>query len=120
MKLIHVTINAEAMVAQEQQHYHLRDAEIKLTPEYQQLKRSERGPWLVRQLAQHRAELESWKGLCQLTNQVRQAVSIKAQAFNRLESQLRVHAKLFEAGIHAGATSPTSYTGDRIDPIDIH
>lgn len=119
MKLTRMSIDTNTMIERTKSNYHQRDAELKMSVPYQKLPRTEKGPWLAQQLAQERSELDSWIHLSRSLAEVREAVSSKAQTMNRLDSQLRAHAKLFEHGVRAGATSATAYTGADLDPVDV-
>ena len=119
MKLTRMSIDTHKMIERAKFACHQRDAQLKLSTSYQTLKRTEKGPWLQQQLVRERGELDSWISLSRALTQVCEAVTARAQTMNRIDSQLRTHAKLFEHGVRAGATSATAYTGADLDRIDV-
>lgn len=88
----------------------LKELQFKGTSQYEQMDRDKKSLWLTTTLEPDRLELERWNGLKRAVSEVQRAVNEKAQTMKRLDSDLRLQAKLFETRYGAGATSPVRPT----------
>jgi len=82
---------------------------------YKHLPRDEKTNWLQSQLNKDRELNERWAVLKRIVSEVKDAVTERAQTMKRLDSDLRLHSKLYESKGHTKATggsSPTAYTGN--------
>jgi len=97
----------------------LREKELKASDAYSEVARNERAFWLANQLADDKQATEEWKSLSTMVSTVKEAVAERAATMKRLDSDIRLHARLFEAGVAGGAKSPSSYTGGSTKEMDL-
>jgi hypothetical protein len=121
MKLTRVSIDANVLVGQTKQQLSTKERELKLSSDYRDKPRAEKTPWLEDQLSGLREDSENWLGLFRLVSEVKEAVGNRVSTMKRLDSDLRLHAKLYEEGVRAGATSPSAPTrgSKEIDEVDL-
>lgn len=98
----------------------LKIEELKASEECEALPRSKRNYWLQQKTVQAKEELNDWNHLNRLVSEVREAVSDRVQMMKRLDSDVRLHQKLLEAKVAAGATSPNSYTGSSERDLELN
>lgn len=97
----------------------LKSKQLKASEEYRELPTNEKGHWLANQLLDLEGDAEVWKTLSEVVSEVKKAITERVATVRRLDSDIRLHAKIYEARVAAGATSPSSYTGNQTDEIDI-
>jgi len=97
----------------------LKEKELKASDGYQEQERSARSYWVENQLSDLRQEAERWEILARMVSEVKEAVAERAGTMKRLDSDIRLHTKIYEARVAAGATSPASYTGHSTTEVDI-
>lgn len=119
MELTKISLNVTNMVGQGKALLRVRETELKETEEFKELSRHEKTAWLTSQLQDEREENEAWMLLYRMVSTVKDSVSDRAQTMKRLDSDIRLHAKLYEQGVASGATSPTSYKGSNTTEIDL-
>lgn len=104
-------------------HHGLLDLEgkkFKASPEYAAQPVAAKGHWLDNQLTSLRSEAERWSGLRRVVSEVKEAVGERTQTMKRLDSDLRLHSKLYEAKVLVGAMSPHATANRRTeDEINI-
>lgn len=111
MKLTMRSIEVHRVSSGQRRLLEMKERELKEGVEYAALAREEKGPWLGKNLQERRDEAERWNTLKRVVLEVKEAVSERAQMMKRLDSDLRLHSKLYEAKVAAGATSRRSFTG---------
>lgn len=119
MKITRITIEVRRVGSQTHSLHKLKERQLKGSDEYDNTPRSEKTLWLDNQLTEVREAAEEWRIMGQLVSEVKEAVGERAGTIKRLDSDLRLHTKIFEAKVAAGATSPTSFTGSSIEGLDI-
>lgn len=119
MQLTRYTMEIRRVGSQKASLHRLKERELKGSDEYEQLSRSEKSLWLGTQLEEFREAAEEWKMLGTLVSEVKEAVGERAGTIKRLDSDIRLHTKIYEAKVAAGATSPTSYKGSSTEELDI-
>lgn len=119
MKLTRISLEVKRVGSQKSSILRLKEREIRSSDEYHNLTREEKTPWLATQLETVREDAEEWKILGQLVSEVKEAIGERAGTMKRLDSDIRLHAKIFEAKVAAGATSPSSYTGNSTEEVEI-
>lgn len=98
----------------------LKSTQLKASEAYSEQPRGERAEWLQNQLREVSEQAETWGQLRTAVSQVKEAVADRAGTMKRLDSSLRLHSKLLESKIAAGATSPYGFTGGSTDEIDLN
>lgn len=93
--------------------------ELRASDEYSQVPLNEKAGWLENQLLLVDKEAGDWAEAEAIVLEVKRAISERAGTMRRLDSDLRLHSKLYEARVGAGATSPDSYTGNSTSEMDI-
>lgn len=83
--------------------------------------RDRKTAWLEQELQGLREEAEQWKLFKGVVSEVRKAVEERSQTMKRLDSSLRLHAKLIEMAPPEGRgpTSSNAYTGPKAGEVDI-
>lgn len=119
MKLTKLNIDVTKMSSQTQEQLKMKERELRLGEDYQGKKIQEKKAWLGEQLAPQFQAAENWSNLSRLVSEVKEAVGHRVSMMKRLDSDLRLHSKLFEEGVKAGATSPTSFTKGSTKEIDL-
>jgi hypothetical protein len=115
LKVTKQTGNAKSLLA-------LKERQAKDSPEYRAQTREHKSVWLANQLISEQDTAVKWAGLHRVVSEVKEAVAERAQTMKRLDSDIRLHAKLYETKVAAGAagaTSPTSYTGSESPELDL-
>lgn len=93
--------------------------DLRASDDYKQVPLNEKGQWLANQLADENKEAAEWKQLEDVVSEIRKAVDRQVGLMRRMDSDLRLHSKIYEARVAAGATSPGSYTGSSTEDINI-
>jgi hypothetical protein len=97
----------------------IKEKEAKASDDYANLPLNERAFWLENRHVALKEEASSWHQLANVVSEVKGAVAERVSTMKRLDSDLRLHAKIYEAKIAAGATSPSSYRGNNTREIDL-
>lgn len=97
----------------------LRLKELKASEQYADLPVNEKSYWLANQLQLQEEEAEKWSTIAHMVSEIRSAVGERAATMKRLDSDIRLHTKIYEAKVAAGATSPSSYTGNSTKDLDL-
>jgi hypothetical protein len=97
----------------------VRDREVRALEEYADLPTNEKGMFIEVKTKVARDEAEGWANLNRIVREIKDAVSERVAVMRRLDSDLRLHAKIFEQRSHAGATSAASYKGNSTKEMDI-
>lgn len=87
----------------------LKEGDFKSSDEYEEIARSKKRAWLREQLGKLTENAERWMQLRRAVSEVREAVGERSQTIKRLDSDLRLHARLYEARVAAGATPRLSF-----------
>lgn len=119
MKLSRISIETTRILQSNKAHHSLKEKRLKATEDYRKTHVTEKGAWLADQLRDEEESILSWQQLHSLVSEVKEAVAERASTMKRLDSDLRLHSKLYEAGVAAGATAPTSFTGSSTAELDI-
>lgn len=119
LKLTRAQIELQQLFSTTKSHLTMKEREFKESDEYKEESRESKTTWLGNQLQSIVDQHEQVKTTLSMVSEVKKAVSDRAQMMKRLDSDLRLHSKLFEAGVIAGATSPSSYTGDQTDEVEL-
>jgi len=119
MELTHLAIRVHRRYFAEKSLFELRERKYKYSPEYRNLPRDEKKGWLYEQITEQEATTESWRVLKMVLEEVRQAVSNQIGTMNRLNSDLRLHAKLYDTKVALGAVPRPTFDGKE-DGIDIN
>lgn len=91
----------------------IREAEVQLDPKTDDVKpMAKRDAHIRLRTLGPREEKRIWKGLDAVLREVREDVSRRAELIRRLDSDLRLHQKLIEAKITAGAMGFAELLGD--------
>lgn len=90
----------------------LKEIGLKDSDEFQELERARKSPWLENQLRDLKEEAQRWLQLRRLVLEVKEAVGDRVGTMKRLDSDLRLHTKLLEAKVAAGATARNPMKGD--------
>jgi len=85
--------------------------ELKLSEPYKDEPRITKTPWLDQQLSERRAEVEKWTDLSFVVSEVKEAVNERQGTMKRLDSDLRLHSRLFETKVASGAIARPSFDG---------
>jgi hypothetical protein len=78
---------------------------LKADPSYVSNSREERGHWLDLQLGVEKKEDLIWQDIKRTVSTIREVLGDRVQTIRRLDSDLRLHQKLFEAKVASGAVS---------------
>lgn len=119
MKIARLSIEVRRASGAAQSLLKLKHRQFKGSVDYQDLPRDEKSLWLEDQLSDYQEDHEGWKLLQSMVSEVKEAVADQANVVKRIDSDLRLHSKLYEQKVAAGATSPDSYTGNNTDEIEI-
>jgi len=103
MELTRVAIQVTPMALNTKSLLDLKEEDLKASDDYEQIQRSKKRAWVREQLGDLPADAERWMNLKRAVLEVREAVGERAQTIKRLDSDLRLHARLYEAGMAAGA-----------------
>lgn len=120
--MLMLTKRSLAIIKLERAHSSLlrfKEIDLKGSDIYQNLDRFEKSLWLANQLRDERSAVEKWITLRRMVSEVKEAVGERAGTMKRLDSDVRLHSKLYEAKVAAGATSPTAFTGAKTDEMDL-
>lgn len=79
--------------------------QLKASAKYEDQPREKKTAWLMQQLQSTQNEVDRWTSLKRVVSEVKEAVSGRGQDLKRLDSDLRLHAKLLEVGLPGGAAS---------------
>ena len=85
--------------------------ELKMSKEYEEQPRATKTPWLEQQTSERRAQTDKWMDLAFVVSEVKDAVNERQGTMKRLDSDLRLHSRLFEAKVAAGAAPRPSFPG---------
>lgn len=118
MELTHLAIRVHRRYFAEKSLFELIERKYKYSPEYRNLPRDEKKGWLFEQIAEQEATTESWRVLKMVLEEVRIAVTNQIGTMNRLNSDLRLHAKLYDIKVALGAVPRPTFEGKE-DGIDI-
>lgn len=113
MKLVKIKLAVSKQLASMRVLLRIQEDERKASAEYVEVAREARSHWLQTSLQELRQANEDWTYLNRVVCDVREAVVRRIQDVKRLDSDIRLHQKLLEAKVAAGATSPGSYTGSK-------
>lgn len=119
MRLTRFTMEVRRVFSRKASIHRLKERELKGGQEYGKIPRAEKSLWLSTQLEKTREAAEEWKILGQLVSEVKEAVAERAATIKRLDSDIRLHTKIYEAKVAAGATSPTSFTGSSTEELTL-
>jgi hypothetical protein len=97
----------------------LKEKQAKASDHYANLPLNEKGFWLENQHADLKEQASRWNQLSSVVSEIRNAVTERTTTMKRLDSDLRLHARIYEAKVAAGATSPSSYKGNNTKEIDL-
>lgn len=97
----------------------IQEKQAKASDEYYSLPTNEKAYWLENRLTDLKEQAGTWAQLAATVSEVRNAVTERATTMKRLDSDLRLHARIYEAKVAAGATSPSSYKGNNTSEIDL-
>jgi phosphoglycerate-specific signal transduction histidine kinase len=97
----------------------LANKEGKASPDYVDQPREQRSFWLANQTQTQREATERWQQLQRIVSEVKEAVADRVGTMKRLDSDIRMHRQLLEAKVHAGATSPASYKGQKTPDLSL-
>jgi len=93
--------------------------ELKLSEEYADQPRAIKTPWLENELLERKGELDKWMELSFIVSEVKDAVNERQGTMKRLDSDLRLHSRIFEAKVGVGANPrpfpPASNQGIDLD-----
>jgi len=97
-----------------------REKEIRASSEYAGQPNAEKGLWMANQLQPLKDETAEWRDLKEMVSEIKEAVNERAGTLKRLDSDIRLHARLYEELVKAGgAASPTSFTGNSTQEVDL-
>lgn len=113
MKLIQTKLQVSNRVSAYKGLLDIAEREVRGSDEYVNQSRDVKGQWLAEKVKTQRKDLEDWMYVNRVVCEVREAVVGRIQNMKRLDSDIRLHQKLLELKIAAGATSPSSYTGSK-------
>jgi len=119
MELTHLAIRVHRRYFSEKSLFELTERKYKYSPEYRNLPRDEKKGWLYEQTVEQEGTTEEWRVLKMVLEEVRQAVTNQIGTLNRLNSDLRLHAKLYDIKVALGAVPRPTFTGDK-DGLDIN
>ena len=97
----------------------LKSRQLKDSEDYKCLPRDEKSTWLAGQLQNLREEADAWIDLRKAVSEVREAVAERASTMKRLDSDLRLHSKLYETKVSQGAIPRPTYSANPDDDIDL-
>lgn len=120
LKLTQLGIEITRMAVGKKALAAMKRKEFKASPEYAAADRNAKADWLENQLAVIQEEERTWITLQHVVSQIKEAVAERSGTFKRLDSDLRLHAKLLEARIAAGATGWGAYTGANRSSTDVN
>jgi hypothetical protein len=95
------------------------EKQAKASDHYANLPMNEKAFWLENQQTDLKGQVSRWNQLTAVVSEVRNAVTERTGTMKRLDSDLRLHARIYEAKVAAGATSPSSYRGNNTKEIDL-
>lgn len=119
LKLSKITIEVTRTAAETQSLYRLKEVEVKASDSYRNQSRDQKTSWLMAKLKGERETADQWSTIKKVVSEIKDAVGERALMMKRLDSDIRLHSKLYDARVAAGATSPNSYTGSNTDEIDL-
>lgn len=119
MKLTRMSLEVIKMARATQGVLNLRERELKATDEYRDTPLNEKALWTANRLGEVGKEAETWRALSKMVSEIKDAVAERAGTMKRLDSDIRLHTRIYEARVAAGATSPASYTGHSTTEVDI-
>lgn len=98
-----------------------KERRLKGSDEYADQDRSVKTLWLVNQLEHETEQAEAWEFARKVVSEVREAVAERLSTMKRLDSSIRLQSRILETKhtMGLGASSPSSYTGNRTDEMDI-
>lgn len=119
MKLTRISLEVTKVSRSTQGLVNIKLRELKATDDYRDTPLNEKALWTANQLGDTEKEAEAWRVLSKMVSEVKEAVAERAGTMKRLDSDIRLHTKIYEAKVAAGATSPASYTGTSTEEVDI-
>lgn len=119
MMLTRMSLEIIKMARATQGVLNIRERELKATEDYRDTPLNEKALWMANHLGEVGKEAENWRLLSKMVSEVKDAVAERAGTMKRLDSDIRLHTKIYEAKVVAGATSPTSYSGSSVKEVDI-
>jgi len=96
-----------------------KEAILKASPEYGQKKVPLRSSWIRERTEGLRQEASTWQDLRRMVSEVKDAIGERASTFRRLDSDLRLHTKLYEARVASGATGGPGFGGSEGREFDL-
>lgn len=93
--------------------------QLHVKPEFRNIPAVDRVVLEREQLGETLTTWERWRDVAATLTLVNNAVSDRAGTIKRLDSDLRLHSKLYEQRVAQGATSPHSFKGASIEEIDV-
>lgn len=112
LELTRVAIHVNQRALTEQALLDLQETQIKASQEYENEPRNSKKAWLREQLQEKEETARRWMDLKRAVSEVRGAVEERTQTMKRLDSDLRLHSKLFEAKVATGALPPPGFKPD--------
>lgn len=122
MQLTRIALEVTRAAQAHKKRLQAQERTLKGSDEYAQTSREQKSLWLHEQLQGLQDTADEWTSLATVVSEVRQAVSDRAQTMKRLDSDIRLQAKMYEQKLSAGAggaTSSTAYTGPKNEELDI-
>jgi len=119
MELTHLAIRVHRRYFAEKSLFELQERKHKYSLDYRNLPRDEKKGWLYTQIEEQEATTEEWRILKMVLEEVRMAVTNQIGTLNRLNSDLRLHAKLYDTKVALGAVPRPTFDGSK-DGIDIN
>jgi hypothetical protein len=119
MKITKITLEVTQQLRAKRSLITLHQKEYRASTEYRNMPVADKTLWLANQLQEETEDVERWELLSKMVSEIKEAVGDRAGTIKRLDSDIRLHSKLYEARVHAGATSPHSFTGNSTRNVDI-
>lgn len=120
LELTKIAIEVKRMASGLKAKSVLREKELKASDDYRNESRESKAFWLANQLQPVRDECESWVGLNEMVSEVRSAVSERLGTVKRLDSDLRLHAKIYESKKDLGTNPQTPRSPGTQSDLDIN
>jgi len=121
MQLTKISIGANRTARDDTALLKLKEVDLKASGEYDNITpRGMKSKWVQDQLSALRKETQDWMNLARAVSEVKDAVGERAGTMKRLDSDLRLHCKLYEAKVAAGATSSVSFKVSDAKEVDLN
>lgn len=119
MKLTKISIVVLTQYSVNKNEFKRREQEIRTSDEYREMDRGEKAAWLSNRLAEVGKLSNRWSLTQQVVSEIKGAVSGKVSMMKRLDSDLRLHSKIYEAKVAAGAAGPSFAAGTAAMDMDL-